>query len=183
LLALHISLRPHHVTWIARLPPIARDHHIRKTKVNAYDCINPLHWSRRRYPIIIQYRGKVFACCRFGDRDRFYAPFDDTWFEEVLDLPHGIPCEDPFRRGLSRWALDALTPCFIAWSEALSDLSKGDIVSIDGKTLRHAFDHAASTAAMHMVSAWAHANRLVLEQLTVDAKSHEITAIPKLLPL
>jgi predicted transposase YbfD/YdcC len=73
--------------------------------------------------------------------------------------------------------------CFLSWSEALRDASHGDLVSIDGKTLRHSFDHAASKAAMHLVSAWAHANRLVLGQLKVDDKSNEITAIPKLLRL
>jgi predicted transposase YbfD/YdcC len=105
------------------------------------------------------------------------------WCEAVLDLPHGMPCDDTFRRVLSRLDPNELTPCFLSWSEALSDMSKGDLVSRDGTTLRHAFDHAASTAAMHMVSAWAHANRLGLGQLTVEAKSNEITAIPKLLPL
>jgi len=56
-------------------------------------------------------------------------------------------------------------------------------VSLDGKTLRHSFDQATATAAIHMVSAWASANRLVLGQLKVDEKSNEITAIPKLLQL
>ena len=60
-------------------------------------------------------------------------------------------CDDPLRRVLSRLDPDKLTQCFISWSEVLSDLSGGDIVSIDGKTLRHSFDtfrysfdHAAS---------------------------------------
>ena len=112
-----------------------------------------------------------------------YGNAQAEWFEQVLDLPHGIPCDDPFRRVFSRLDPDELTQCFIAWSAALSDMSGGDIVSIDGKTLRHAFDQAASKAAIHMVSAWAHANRLVLGQRKVDDKSNEITAIPKLLTL
>ena len=112
-----------------------------------------------------------------------YGKAQAEWFEAVLDLPHGIPCDDTVSRVLSRLAPDELTQCFLAWREALSDLSNGDIVSIDGKTLRHSFDHAASKAAIHMVSAWAHANRLVVGQLTVAAKSNEITAIPKLLQL
>lgn len=112
-----------------------------------------------------------------------YGNAQAEWFEDVLDLPHGIPCDDTFRRVLSRLDPDELTQCFISWSEALSDMSGGDLVSIDGKTLRHAFDHAASKAAIHMVSAWAHANRLVLGQLKVDDKSNEIRAIPKLLQL
>jgi predicted transposase YbfD/YdcC len=78
---------------------------------------------------------------------------------------------------------EELTQCFIAWTQALSEVSGGDMVSIDGKTLRHSFAQATATAAIHMVSAWASANRLVLGQLKVDEKSNEITAIPKLLPL
>jgi predicted transposase YbfD/YdcC len=112
-----------------------------------------------------------------------YGKAQAQWFEQLLDLPHGIPCDDTFRRVLSRLDADELMRCFISWSEALRDVSNGDLVSIDGKTLRHSFDHAASKAAIHMVSAWAHANRLVLGQLKVDDKSNAITAIPKLLPL
>ena len=76
-----------------------------------------------------------------------------------------------------------MTQCISACKEIHSDMSNGDIVSIDGKTLRHSFDHAASKAAIHMVSAWAHANRLVLGQLTVEVKCNEITTISKLLQL
>jgi predicted transposase YbfD/YdcC len=112
-----------------------------------------------------------------------YGKAQAEWFEQVLDLPHGIPCDDTFRRVLSRLDPDELSQCFMSWSEALSDLSGGDIVSIDGKTLRRSFDHAASKAAIHMVSAWANANRLVLGQRKVDDKSNEIPAIPKLLQL
>jgi predicted transposase YbfD/YdcC len=78
---------------------------------------------------------------------------------------------------------DELTQCFVSWTTALSDLSGGEIVAIDGKTLRHSFDRAASKAAIHMVSAWATRNRLVLGQVKVDDKSNEITAIPKLLQM
>ena len=88
-----------------------------------------------------------------------YGKSQEEWFTDLLDLPHGIPGHDTFRRVLSRLDPDALTRCFIAWTTALSEASGGDIVSIDGKTLRHSFDHATSTAAIHMVSAWASTNR------------------------
>ncbi len=112
-----------------------------------------------------------------------YGKSQAEWFADLLDLPHGIPGHDTFRRVLARLDPEELTQCFISWTNALRDASGGDIVSIDGKTLRHSFDHATSTAAIHMVSAWASANRLVLGQLKVDEKSNEITAIPKLLHL
>ena len=112
-----------------------------------------------------------------------YGKAQAEWFADLLDLPHGIPGHDTFRRVLSRLDPEELTRCFIAWTQALSEASGGDIVSIDGKTLRHSFDQATATAAIHMVSAWASANRLVLGQLKVDEKSNEITAIPELLRL
>jgi predicted transposase YbfD/YdcC len=112
-----------------------------------------------------------------------YGKAQAAWFADLLDLPHGIPGHDTFRRVLSRLDPEELTQCFIAWTQALSEASGGEIISIDGKTLRHSFDQATSTAAIPMVSAWASANRLVLGQLKVDEKSNEITAIPKLLRL
>lgn len=112
-----------------------------------------------------------------------YGRSQAEWFEQNLELPHGIPHHDTFRRVLSCLDADELTQCFLAWTQALSEHSGGEIVAIDGKTLRRSFDHAASKAAIHMVSAWANTNRLVLGQLKVDDKSNEITAIPKLLAL
>jgi predicted transposase YbfD/YdcC len=112
-----------------------------------------------------------------------YGEANAAWLGDLLDLPHGIPGHDTFRRVLSQLDPEELTQCFIAWTQALSEASGGEIVSIDGKTLRHSFDQATATAAIHMVSAWASANRLVLGQLKVEEKSNEITAIPKLLHL
>ena len=106
-----------------------------------------------------------------------YGKAQAEWFAEALELSNGIPCHDTFRRVLSRLDPDELTRCFISWTAALSDLSGGDIVSIDGKTLRRSFDRASSKAAIHMVSAWANCNRLVLGQVKVDDKSNEITAV------
>lgn len=112
-----------------------------------------------------------------------YGKAQAEWFIPLLELPHGIPGHDTFRRVLSQLDPEELTQCFISWTGALSDLSGGELISIDGKTLRHSFDHATSQAAIHMVSAWASANRLVLGQVKVDDKSNEITAIPQLLKL
>jgi hypothetical protein len=105
------------------------------------------------------------------------------WFKQVLDIPRGIPSHETFRRVLARLDPDEFTPCFLTWTQALSERSAGEIVAVDGKTLRRSFDRAASKAAIHMVSAWANTNRLVLGQLKVDDKSNEITAIPHLLAL
>jgi predicted transposase YbfD/YdcC len=69
------------------------------------------------------------------------------------------------------------------WIEAIGELTAGQVIAIDGKRLRRSHDHRLGKAAIHMVSAWASANRLVLGQLKTDEKSNEITAIPALLNL
>ena len=90
-----------------------------------------------------------------------YGHAQAEWFQQFLELPHGIPSPDTFRRVLSRLKPDELTQCFVSWTEALRESLDGDIIAIDGKTLRRSFDHAASQGAIHMVSAWANAHRLV----------------------
>ena len=112
-----------------------------------------------------------------------YGQAQAEWFQQFLALPHGIPSHDPLRRVLSRLKPDELTECVVNWTEALRESLDGDSVALDGKTLRRSFDQAASKGAIHMVSAWANANWLVVGQLKVDDQSNEITAIPKLLQL
>jgi predicted transposase YbfD/YdcC len=71
--------------------------------------------------------------------------------------------------------------CFTSWVKAISQLTQGQVIAIDGKTLRRSHDRANGKSAIHMVSAWASANHLVLGQVKVEDKSNEITAIPELL--
>jgi predicted transposase YbfD/YdcC len=105
------------------------------------------------------------------------------WLKQALEVPHGIPSHDTFRRVLTRLDPDECTQCFLTWTRALSERRAGEIVAVDGKTLRRSLDRAASKAAIHMVRAWANTNRLVLGQLKVEDTSNEITAMPKLLAL
>jgi hypothetical protein len=63
-----------------------------------------------------------------------YGKSQTAWFTDLLDLPHGIPGHDTFRRVLSLLDPEELTQCFIAWTEALSDVSGGELVAIDGNT-------------------------------------------------
>ncbi len=105
------------------------------------------------------------------------------WLKRFLALPHGIPSHDTFGRVFA--ALDAaeFQRCFLEWVQAVSVLTAGQVVAIDGKTVRRSHDQRQGKAALHLVSAWATANRLVLGQVATDAKSNEITAIPELLRL
>jgi predicted transposase YbfD/YdcC len=105
------------------------------------------------------------------------------WLRTFLALPHGIPSHDTFGRVFARLNPDELERCFRAWTQALATASGGRLVAFDGKTIRRSFDKANGKAAIHMVSAWCRANRLVLGQLATDEKSNEIKAIPQLLAL
>ncbi|WP_162268001.1 ISAs1 family transposase [Thiohalocapsa sp. ML1] len=116
------------------------------------------------------------AIAQFGRSKR-------TWFEGFLRLPHGIPSHDTFGRVFGLLAPAAFEACFRAWVESIRALLPGEIVAIDGKTLRRSHNRGAGLAALHMVSAWATHNRLALGQVATDAKSNEITAIPRLLEL
>jgi predicted transposase YbfD/YdcC len=105
------------------------------------------------------------------------------WFKTFLALPNGIPSHDTFGRVFARLDPNAFEACFTAWVADMATASKGRLVAIDGKAIRRSLDRANGQAAIHMVSAWCRANHMVLGQLATDAKSNEITAIPKLLKL
>ena len=103
------------------------------------------------------------------------------WFKGFLKLPHGIPSHDTFGRVFSLLSPDEFQSCFLSWIHSVVQISDGEIVPIDGKTLRRSHDNSSNKSAIHMVGAWASANRVVLGQVKTDSKSNEITAIPRLL--
>lgn len=105
------------------------------------------------------------------------------WLKRFLALPHGIPSPDTFRRVFERLNPDEFRKAFLEWVQSVNVLTAGQVIAIDGKTLRRSQDHAAGKAAIHMVSAWATANHLVLGQVKMDEHSNEITAVPALLRL
>jgi predicted transposase YbfD/YdcC len=107
----------------------------------------------------------------------------EAWLRTFLDLPNGIPSHDTIGRTFAMLNPQALEKAFRDWASALATLTKGDVVAIDGKTLRRSFQKAGSSAFVHMVSAWSTGNRMVLGQVKTDEKSNEITAIPRLLEL
>ena len=112
-----------------------------------------------------------------------YGRAKEQWLRQFLALPNGIPSHDTFACVLARLKPEELQQCFLRWMQAVSEVTHGEVVAIDGKTLRRSFDRATGKGAIHMVSAWASANRLVLGQQKVNEKSNEITAIPALLRL
>jgi len=105
------------------------------------------------------------------------------WLKTFLDLPNDIPSHDTLGDVFARLSPMVLQESFLAWIRSLVEISEGEIVAIDGKTLRHSYDTAKSRKAIHMISAWACNNQLILGQLKTSEKSNEITAIPELLKM
>jgi predicted transposase YbfD/YdcC len=103
------------------------------------------------------------------------------WLATFLELPNGIPSHDTFGRVFARIDPEQFQASFVRWVEEVSQVLEGEVVAIDGKTLRRSHDRQRGKGAIHLVSAWAARNRLVLGQCQVDEKSNEITAIPHLL--
>jgi predicted transposase YbfD/YdcC len=114
---------------------------------------------------------------------QLFGEAKEAWLRTFLELPGGIPSHDTFGRVFSLLDPQAFADCFLRWTAALHVATTGEVIALDGKTLRHSFDTASGQAALHVVSAWASATGLTLGQVAVDDKSNEITAMPALLKL
>lgn len=110
-----------------------------------------------------------------------YALAKQDWLNTFLKLPNGIPSHDTIGRVMAQIDPQQFQTCFMRWIQDICHLLPGEVVPIDGKTLRRSFDTELDQGPIHIVSAWATTNRLVLGQIKVDEKSNEITAIPELI--
>lgn len=108
---------------------------------------------------------------------------NQDWLRSFLELPNGIPSHDTFGNVFARLDPAEFKKCFISWVDAIRTATDGELIAIDGKTLRRSHNRRLGQGAIHLVSAWASRNRLTLGQVKVDGKSNEITAIPELLRL
>lgn len=135
----------------------------------------------------------IALCAVMSGADDFvaiamWARENRGWLSTFLDLSRdpkndGIPSHDRFNAIFAAIKPAEFEKCFLSWITALHEITAGQIVALDGKTLRRSFDAASGKAPLHMVSAWATANHVCLGQVSTDAKSNEITAIPKLLEI
>jgi len=132
--------------------------------------------------VVIALCAVIAGCESFAEIEEFGRQ-KKAWFQRFLALPHGIPSHDTIRRVLSMLDPRKFHDCFVRWVNALHEVTAGEVVNIDGKTVRRSFDRAQGIPALHIVSAWAAENQLVLGQVAVEDKSNEITAIPKLLEI
>ena len=130
----------------------------------------------------------IAPCAAIAGADDFVAIADwarqkRDWLGQFLDLSSGIPSHDRFNALFRMLKPEPFGRCLASWITALHEVTAGQLVAIDGKTLRRSFDKADAKSALHMVSAWATANKISLGQVAVAEKSNEITAIPTLLGL
>jgi predicted transposase YbfD/YdcC len=109
-----------------------------------------------------------------------YGETKREWLKTFLSLPSGIPSHDTFNRVFAALDPEEMEKGFVAWVSSIARLTAGEVVAIDGKALCGTRE-TGKKALVHMVSAWAESNGLVLAQRKVEEKSNEITAIPKLL--
>jgi predicted transposase YbfD/YdcC len=125
----------------------------------------------------------VIADCDSWREIALFAQKRQNWFKRFLKLPQGVPAHDTFERVFNQLDPQTFQVCLVAWIKEVSELAGLGHVAIDGKALRHSFHKAKGLKMLHAVSAWACEQQLILGQVMTEAKSNEITAIPKLLEL
>lgn len=138
----------------------------------------------KRYPlieIILLIIAATVSGCEGWKQIKDFGDVKLDWLKQYLPYENGIPVDDTIARVMRKLNTKAFQERFINWMKSVSTLTDGDVVAIDGKTLRRSFDAQNSKAAIHMVSAWSSANGVVLGQEKTAEKSNEITAIPALL--
>ena len=133
--------------------------------------------------IVVIALSAVIAGCESAVEFAEFGRQKEDWFRKFLRLPNGIPAHDTFSRVFALLDPRKFHECLVRWVNALHEVTQGQVVNIDGKTVRRSFDRAAGIPALHIVSAWAAENHTVLGQVAVEDKGNEIRAIPKLLEI
>ena len=111
-----------------------------------------------------------------------FARSKEPFLRGFLKLANGLPSHDTFSRLFRQLDPVQFRTAFQRFMARFAQSVEG-VIAIDGKVLRRSFDHASGKSPLHMVSAWGCEQRLVLAQIATDAKSNEITAVPKLLAM
>jgi predicted transposase YbfD/YdcC len=130
----------------------------------------------------------IAVCAVLGEAESFedialYGRCKRDWLEGFLDLPNGIPSHDTFRRVLMLVDPDAFERSFLAWVRTVFRPEEGASrqVAIDGKAVRRSFDRREGRSPLHLVSAYATEQGLVLAQRAAETKGGELAVIPELL--
>lgn len=125
----------------------------------------------------------VVSGCNDWETIAVFGESQLKWLRKYYPYKQGIPSHDTINRVFSAMDSKVFGSYFIQWTQEICKLSEGDIVAIDGKTIRRSYDKHSGHSAIHIVSAYAQKNHLCLGQVQTADKSNEITAIPELLDL
>jgi len=151
-------------------------------KAQLLQLTDPRLQRRRKHELIdvllIAVTALLCGAENFSHRAQF-GTAKEAWLRTFLTLAHGIPSHDTFRRVCMLLSPEKFSAVFLSWTQSLRQAVGAEVVALDGKTVRRSFDSAKSQSAIHLVSAWASTNRLVLGQIKVDDKSNEIPAVPE----
>lgn len=132
--------------------------------------------------IFITLTAAICGANGWADVERF-AKAKRQWFERYLKLEKGIPSHDTLGRVFAKLDTGQFLTAMHAWVDRFAGSLRDRGIAIDGKVLRGSFDRAADQDPFHTITAFATDTRLVLRQMSVDDKSNEIPAVPKLLEL
>lgn len=125
----------------------------------------------------------VICGAKTYDQIEEFGKDNENWLKRFLELPNGIPSHDTFGRVFSAIDPREFQNCFMDWIADVTRLIDRETVAIDGKTVRRSYDSSAGKKAIHMISAWATDQNIVLGQYKTAEKSNEITAIPMLIKM
>lgn len=158
-----------HIGGLADKLSILSDHRVERTKRHSLTNI-----------MVIAICAVVCGADSWVDIEEF-GKAKREWLSGFLDLSNGIPSHDTFGRFFAMLDSESFERFFSEWVVSVSELTTGQVIAIDGKTVRRSHDSFIGRDAIHMVSAWATTNHVSLGQLRVDGHSNEIEAIPRLL--
>lgn len=151
-----------------------------------FSCVTDPRMANKSSHYLIDIIGLTICAVICGAEDwteiEEFGQSKENWLKKFFHFPNGIPSHDTLGRVFSMISTEELEKAFLSWITAITDKVK-DVVAIDGKTIRRSYDTSSNKNAIHMVSAWASKNKVVLGQVKTDEKSNEITAIPELLHL
>ncbi len=123
----------------------------------------------------------TICSCNDWEEIEIWARAREDWLRSYLELPNGIPSQYTYHRVFDVIAPKQFADCFTQWMKDVTEMSKGTVVSIDGKTARGTAEK--DKKAIHIVNAWCSSNKMILGQVKTNEKSNEITAVPELLDM
>lgn len=133
--------------------------------------------------IVFQTIAAVVSGCEHWTEIEDFGKDKKDWIAKYVPVSDTMPSHDTLSDFFMRLNSEAFMGLFIEWTRIICSLTAGEVIAFDGKTMRSSYNTSDGKAAVHLVSAWASSNKIVLGQYAVDDKSNEITAIPALLRL